>query len=172
MRNKLILLSGIAIFLSVLSLTYAASDQQDSNAGQQPVAASQPVVVGREVAPDAQDVGVVASAVQSEPEILWVWGEVTAVDAMNKALTLKYLDYETDQEKDINISVDDKTTYESVKSLDEIKIKNTLSVDYTAKDGINIAKNISLEKGETAVGGADLGSEALPVPAPVSPGQQ
>ncbi|MCX5709475.1 MAG: hypothetical protein NT088_01935 [Candidatus Omnitrophica bacterium] len=171
MRNKLILLSGIAIFLSVLSLTYAASDQQDSSAAQ-PVPASQPVVVGREVAPSAQDAGVVASAVQSEPEILWVWGEVTAVDAVNKTLTLKYLDYETDQEKDINISVDDKTTYESVKSLDEIKIKNTLSVDYTAKDGINIAKNISLEKGEAAAGSAELGSEALPLPAPVSPGQQ
>ncbi|MCX5711237.1 MAG: hypothetical protein NT060_04710 [Candidatus Omnitrophica bacterium] len=91
---------------------------------------------------------------------------------MNKTLTLKYLDYETDQEKDINLSVDEKTAYESVKSLDEIKIKNTLSVDYVAKDGFNIAKNISLEKGETASGGADLGSEALPVPAPVSPGQQ
>jgi len=170
MKNKLILLSGIAIFLSVLSLTYAASDQQDSSAGQ-PVAASQPVVVGREAAPDAQDTGVVASAIQSEPEIFWVWGEVTAVDAVNKTLTLKYLDYETDQEKDIAISVDDKTTYEFVKSLDEIMVKNTLSVDYTVKDGINIAKNISLEKGETAAGSTDLGSEALPVPAPVSPGQ-
>ncbi|MCX5711238.1 MAG: hypothetical protein NT060_04715 [Candidatus Omnitrophica bacterium] len=54
MKNKLILLSGIAIFLSVLSLTYAASDQQESNVGQ-PVTASQPVVVGQETTSNTQE---------------------------------------------------------------------------------------------------------------------
>ncbi len=84
----------------------------------------------------------------------WVWGEVTAVDAQNKALTLKYLDYEADQEKEISLIADETTNYENVKSLDEIQPKDNLSVDYVSKDGNNIAKSISLEKAESAPSGA------------------
>jgi len=84
---------------------------------------------------------------QPEPDVQWVWGEVSTVDAQNKALTLKYLDYETDQEKEITISADAKTTYENIKAFEEIKPKDSLSVDYFASlDGKNIAKNISLEQ--------------------------
>lgn len=80
----------------------------------------------------------------------WVWGEVTAVDALAKTITLKYLDYETDQEKEIVLTVDDSTAYDNVKSLEEIQLKDNLSVDYISKDGKNIAKSISLEKSESA----------------------
>lgn len=85
----------------------------------------------------------------SGPETQWVWGQVISVDRLNGAITLKYLDYETDQEKQIAIQVDDKTTYENVKSLGEINAGNTLSIDYIASpEGKNIAKNVSLEKPE------------------------
>ncbi len=76
----------------------------------------------------------------------WVWGEVTAVDAAGKTLTLKYLDYETDQEKELSLIADESTSYENIKSLDEVQPKDNLSVDYIAKDGKNTAKSISLEK--------------------------
>lgn len=84
----------------------------------------------------------------SDSNMQWVWGEVTGVDTQGKALVLKYLDYETDQEKEISISVDDATAYENIKSLEEIQPKNNLSVDYVSKDGVNLAKSISLEKTE------------------------
>ncbi|MFA5275432.1 MAG: hypothetical protein WC417_00870 [Candidatus Omnitrophota bacterium] len=88
----------------------------------------------------------------SESETQWVWGEVVSVDSAVKSLTVKYLDYETDQEKDMVIGTDEKTTYENIKSLDEIKPKDTLSIDYTAgAEGKNTAKNISLEKPELPV---------------------
>jgi len=79
----------------------------------------------------------------------WVWGEVIGVDAPGKTLTLKYLDYETDQEKEIALAVEDSTTYDNVKSLEEIRLKDNLSIDYVSKDGKNIAKSISLEKSES-----------------------
>lgn len=86
---------------------------------------------------------------QNEPEVQWVWGEALSIDAQNKTFVVKYLDYEADQEKEITINVDDKTTYENIKSIDEIKPKDALSIDYiVTPEGKNIAKNISLEKPE------------------------
>ncbi|MDP3731414.1 MAG: hypothetical protein Q8R31_00065, partial [Candidatus Omnitrophota bacterium] len=100
-----------------------------------------------------------AQEVPSEPETQWVWGDVVSVDTAAKKILVKYLDYETDTEKEININVDDKTTYENVKSIDEIKPQDTLSVDYmVSPDGSNIARNISVEKPE--------GTEALPEETP------
>jgi biopolymer transport protein ExbD len=84
---------------------------------------------------------------QNENNTQWVWGEVTNLDNQAKTLTLKYLDYETDQEKELVLTIDEKTTYENIKSFDEIKVKDTLSVDYaTGPEDKNIVKNISLEK--------------------------
>ena len=84
---------------------------------------------------------------QTEPDVQWVWGEVTSVDAQNKTILIKYLDYETDQEKEISIATDAKTTYENVQSLDQIKPKDVLSIDYTVDpQGNSVAKNISVEK--------------------------
>ena len=92
-----------------------------------------------------------AQEVPSEPETQWIWGEVVSVDTASRKILVKYLDYETDAEKEINIDVDDKTTYENVKSVDEIKPQDTLSIDYIINpDGRNIAKDISVEKPEGA----------------------
>ena len=86
---------------------------------------------------------------QNNPDTQWVWGEVSTLDTQNKAILVKYFDYETDQEKEINIDIDDKTTYENIKSMDELKPKDTVSIDYiVSPDGKNIAKNISIEKPE------------------------
>jgi hypothetical protein len=85
----------------------------------------------------------------TEPEVQWLWGEVVSVDILNKQMIIRYLDYETDTEKEISVGVDDKTTYENIKSLEEIKPQDAVSVDYIVNtDGKNIAKNINLEKNE------------------------
>jgi len=93
----------------------------------------------------------VAAAPQEkiEPATQWVWGEVTNVDAQAKTLTLKYLDYETDQEKELALAVDETTSYENIKSLEDIQPKDNLSVDYILKEGKNVAQGISLEKPES-----------------------
>lgn len=113
------------------------------------------VAFAQEPAAPPVDSAAVSSGQQVAPkdtnEIQWVWGEVTNFDSQAKTVTLKYLDYETDQEKELVLAVDDKTTFENIKSLDEIKIKDTLSVDYTAgADGKNVAKNINFEKPDSS----------------------
>ena len=83
-------------------------------------------------------------------ETQWVWGEIVTVDAKNKSVLVKYLDYETDQEKEISITTDDKTTFEGVVNTEEIKPSDTVSIDYIiGADGKNVATNVSVEKPQT-----------------------
>jgi len=84
-----------------------------------------------------------------EPDILWLWGEVNSVDLEKGMISVKYLDYETDTEKDAVIYVDDKTTYENAKAITDIKPKDIVSIDYVAgAQGSSIARNVSVEKPE------------------------
>ncbi|MDD5128843.1 MAG: hypothetical protein PHO40_04250 [Candidatus Omnitrophica bacterium] len=88
---------------------------------------------------------------QNENDTQWAWGEVVNLDSAGKVITLKYLDYETDQEKDMLLIVDEKTTFENIKDFAEIKVKDTLSIDYTVlPDGKNVAKNIGLESPDSS----------------------
>lgn len=113
----------------------------------------------------AEDQG---QAAPEESQMQWVWGEVVLADAPNKTITVKYLDYETDQEKEMPVSVDDKTVYDNLKSLDEVKPKDTLSIDYiVTPDNKFVARNISKEAVETVLEAEELEGE---VP-PASPGQ-
>ena len=82
-----------------------------------------------------------------ETDMQWAWGEVTNLDNQSNTITLKYLDYETDQEQEMILAVDEKTTFENIKDFNELKLKDTLSIDYIrGADNRNIAKNISFEK--------------------------
>jgi hypothetical protein len=96
------------------------------------------------------------------PDVQWLWGEAASVDTAKGEVVVKYLDYETEQEKQVTISTDDKTTFENVNSLAQVKTADTLSIDYIVdKNGKNLAKNISVEKPEEV--------NAPEVSAPVQP---
>ncbi len=125
--KKMVVLAGIAI----ITLTAAQ------------------IVFAQDSAATPDSVLITNQTASKEGEIQWAWGEVTDLDAQAKTITLKYLDYETDQEKDLVLAVDDKTTFENVKDFSELKLKDTLSIDYVSSpDNRNLAKNISLEKPE------------------------
>jgi len=149
MKTIRTLLLTIPLSLLIFTAIFAEEPAQGEVANVQP--ASQEITV-----PD----NTVIVAPPSESEIQWVWGEVVSMDPAMKALTLKYLDYETDQEKDIVILADEKTTFENVKNLDGIKLQDTLSVDYTVSEGKNTAKNVSLEKPELPVESQEAPNEA------------
>ncbi|MDD5669603.1 MAG: hypothetical protein PHE58_06210 [Candidatus Omnitrophica bacterium] len=117
-------------------------------------------------------------------DVQWLWGEVVAVNASNKEIRVKYVDYETDTEKEVSMFVDDKTTYENIKSLDEIKPQDGVTIDYLVNaEGKNIAQTVSLEKTEELEsseedsikdnlkkdeGQPDVKKEAVPVSLPSS----
>jgi hypothetical protein len=80
-------------------------------------------------------------------EVQWVWAEVVSVDQDAKTILVKYLDYDTDLEKELTVNVDEKTLFENAAVLSEIKPQDTLSIDYiTSADGKNIAQVISVER--------------------------
>ncbi len=97
-----------------------------------------------------------------EPETEWLWGEVVSVDPVTNDIKVKTLDYKNDTEIEIVVGIDDKTTYENIKSVTEIKPKDSLSIDYIiGSDGKNLAKNISLEK--TEINDVQSGSTEVPL---------
>jgi hypothetical protein len=83
---------------------------------------------------------------QEEEKFQWIWGEVTNIDTAKKLINIKYLDYETDTEKEASFVIDEKTNFEGVNSLEEIKVKDTVSIDYIIEQDKNIARNISVER--------------------------
>ncbi|MEW6102039.1 MAG: hypothetical protein AB1481_07105 [Candidatus Omnitrophota bacterium] len=95
----------------------------------------------------AQEFSTEVFSQQAQAETQWVWGSIISVDTQKNEILIKYLDYETDEEKELVVAVDEKTTLENVKSLSEIVAADTASIDYiTTVDGKNLAQNISVEK--------------------------
>jgi hypothetical protein len=87
---------------------------------------------------------------QTEPEILFVWGEVASVDVQKNELVVRRTDQEAGKEKDMTITVNEKTTFDNIQTLAQINPKDTLSVEYiVTAEGRNIAKNITVEKPES-----------------------
>ena len=120
---------------------------------------------------NAENVESVVSAAPAEAKTTeWVWGEVVSVDAENKQIVLKHLDYDTYEEVQTTLKVGDKTLFENVAALGEIKAGNHLTADFKIAAGSNIADLIVVEKDvqeesvapETAV----VASEAVVSPEP------
>lgn len=132
-----------AILVSLITLNLNAVFAQDNAPSQNNVTPSNET---QESVP-AQDE--TPAPIPSDSDIQWLWGEVSGVDTQKNEISIKYLDYETDNEKEIKITVEDKTTFENVKSINDIRVNDTISVDYVfSADGRYIAKNISVEKPE------------------------
>ncbi len=104
----------------------------------------------------AQETSQPAASNSTSTDVQWVWGEVASVDPAAGTLAVKYLDYDTDEEKAMNMTVADTTTFQEVKGLDGIKPQDTVSVEYIVKEGKNLARDITVEKVEDA---ADTGTD-------------
>lgn len=95
-----------------------------------------------------------------DSDVQWVLGEVVNVDLGNNVINVRYLDPEDNQMKDISLNVDSGTTYEGIKSLEEIKAMDSLSIDYIiTQDGKNLARNIGLDKPEESRVTGDVQAE-------------
>ena len=88
-------------------------------------------------------------------EMQWVWGEVTSLNPADNKMSLKYFDYETDKDKEIEVVADADTLFENAASLDGIRTGDNVSVDYVIKNesagAVNLARTITLEPEEEMV---------------------
>ena len=76
----------------------------------------------------------------------WLLGDVITLDLESSQLTVNYVDHNTNQQKEITISVDEETRYENINSLQDIKVGDAVFIEYKiSPEGEAIALNISIE---------------------------
>lgn len=84
---------------------------------------------------------------EAETNLQWVWGEVTEVDLEKNKIEVKYLDYETDAEREETFLINKDSEFENVSSVQDIKVSDSAGIDYYIdKDGQRIIESISIEK--------------------------
>jgi len=129
-------ISTIIILGLFAGMGYCQDNQ--TPAGQNP---SQAVVEGVVGAP-------ADAAVQ--PQEISIYGEIKAVNPTANSMTIQYYDYDSDEEKSIDIATDNNTKMENAATVADIKQGNWADVIYTAAGGKNVAKSIIVEKDEEA----------------------
>lgn len=100
----------------------------------------------------AQVVAVPAAA--SEKKTEWVWGEVVSVDPAAKQIVVKHLDYESYEEVQTVLLINEKTLFENVTDLTGIKAGDHITVDYNIDGKNNTADLVVVEKGEAVPQGS------------------
>ena len=130
-----------ALLLLIAAQGYAQdnqppADQNQSQSATEAVAPAQP-------APAA-----VATPVQ--PQEVSIYGEVKAVNPAASSMTVQYYDYDSDEEKSIEITTDNTTKMENAATINDVKQGNWADVIYSVANGKNIAKSIIVEKEEEA----------------------
>ncbi|MFA6320525.1 MAG: hypothetical protein WCY36_01570 [Candidatus Omnitrophota bacterium] len=85
-----------------------------------------------------------------QPQEISIYGEIKAVDAAANSMTIQYYDYDSDEEKTIDIAMDTNTKMENAATVADIKQGNWADVIYSVANGKNAAKSIIVEKEEEA----------------------
>lgn len=81
---------------------------------------------------------------------LSIYGEVQSVNTQASSLAVQYYDYDNDEEKSIELTVDKDSKLENVKAIDEIKKGDWVDVAYVVSGSKNMTKMVSVEKEEPA----------------------
>lgn len=79
---------------------------------------------------------------------LSIYGEVQNVNLQANSMTVQYYDYDNDEEKSTEITLDGSSKLENAKAIGDIKKGDWVDVTYTASAGKNIARVVSVEKEE------------------------
>ena len=109
----------------------------------------------------AQQASLPAQQISPAPKVEWLWGEVVLVDASSNSVNVRYVDPETDNQKDITIIINENTKFENVKSIADIAAKDSISFEYIVDaEGNNLATSISVEKIEAIAVAAENVTES------------
>ena len=102
-----------------------------------------------------------APAAPAADETEFSYGAVKSVDA--DQLVVSEYDYDSDKDVDVTYSAPAGTKFENVASLQEIKVGDSVDIDFLVKNGQKVASAITVEKptaeNEEVALGADTGEE-------------
>ena len=130
MKRYLLVLAALLIAVSEAAFNECAQDDTKAAAPAETAAAPTPATAA--------------------PADMSIYGEVQAVNAQGSAMTVQYYDYDNDEEKSIDITIDSASKLENAKSVADIKKGDWVDVTYAAGAGKNTAKAVSVEKEEPA----------------------
>ena len=138
----------VVIFAIITFLTIPAFSQGSQSPAKDDTASAQaaqtPVAQAPQVAP-------VEAAVKTNE--LSIYGEVQAVNVQAASISVQYYDYDNDEEKTMEVSLDKDSKLENVKAINEVKKGDWVDVTYTTTGGKNTAKIVSVETEEPAAEG-------------------
>lgn len=107
-----------------------------------------------QAASSAAPAATVAAPAQPSPVVGYqaksqnIYGEVQTVNVAGSTMTVQYYDYDTDEEKVIELGVAKDAKIENVSGLADIKKGDWVDVTFTQEDGKNATKAITVEKEE------------------------
>jgi len=104
-----------------------------------------------------------------QPNNLSIYGEVQVVNAEGNTLSVQYYNYDSDEEKTMDIAVNKDTKLENAAALGEIKKGDWVDVTYVTSEGKNAAKVIIVEKEETPAAGE---AAMAPLPESAAPAEE
>ncbi len=133
MKKHLISLIVISFALSIFSIPVFS---QEAKQEQVPAAGAPPIAAPAEEAPKINE--------------LSIYGEVQNINPQTSTIAIQYYDYDNDEEKTIEITVNKDSKLENVKATEEIKKGDWADITYVVADGKNMAKLVSVEKEEPA----------------------
>ncbi|MDP3791136.1 MAG: hypothetical protein Q8R38_03725 [Candidatus Omnitrophota bacterium] len=98
----------------------------------------------------AQTSAAATPAKEEAPKLseLSIYGEVQTVNVQALSMMVQYYDYDNDEEKSTEITLDGSSKLENAKTIADIKKGDWVDVTYIVSAGKNIAKVISVEKEE------------------------
>jgi len=136
----------IAVISAIMALSAISAFSQDPQA---PAKDDTAPAQGTQAAAVQTPVGSPAEAAAKTNE-LSIYGEVQAVNVQAASMSVQYYDYDNDEEKTLEVSLDKDSKLENVKAIDEVKKGDWVDVTYTATGGKNTAKMVSVEKEEVS----------------------
>ena len=72
------------------------------------------------------------------------------MNVATNSITVQYYDYDSDNERSVDITADNNTKVEGVATINDIKQGNWADINYMVVGGKNMAKSISVEKEDDA----------------------
>jgi len=132
----------IAVISAIMALSAISAFSQDPEVSAKddtaPAQGTQAAVT--QAAPQAA-----AAEAAAKTNELSIYGEVQAVNVQAASISVQYYDYDNDEERSLEVSLDKDSKLENVKAIGEVKKGDWVDVTYTVTDGKNTARNVSVE---------------------------
>ena len=149
MRKYLLYVMVVIMVAFVAAFAYAQDEASKAPAKETPAQNVNTQQAPVAPAPAVTSVSVAAPEVAKTAE-LSIYGEVQNINMQANSMTVQYYDYDNDEEKSTEITLDSSSKLENAKAIGDIKKGDWVDVTYTASAGKNLAKTVSVEKEEPA----------------------